>query len=72
MSNVDFKISVPQNKSDWSKMKIKFGRDNIVCSINDISQTIPYSFKRFDDIKVIFGKNWDKMFYSSDVPPITI
>ena len=72
LSNVDFKISVPQNKSDWSKMKIKFGRDNIVCSINDISQTIPYSFKRFDDIKVIFGKNWDKMFYSSDVPPITI
>lgn len=72
LSNVDFKIAVPQNKKDWSKMKILFGKDSVVCSINDNSQTIPYSFKSFDDIRIIFGKNWDKMFYSSDVPPITI
>ncbi len=72
LANVDFKISLPQNRDDWSKMKIDFRKDKIICSINDKVQTIPYSFKAFDNININFGRNWTKMFYSSDVPPISI
>lgn len=72
LANVDFKISLPQNLDDWSKMKIDFKEDMIICSINDVIRTIPYSFSNYDDIKINFGRNWTKMFYSSDVPPITI
>ena len=72
LANVDFKISLPQNRDDWSKMKIDFRKDKIICSINDKVQTIPYSFKTFDGVNINFGRNWTEMFYSSDVPPISI
>ena len=72
LANVDFKISLPKSREDWSKMKINFKQDKIICSINDNIQTIPYSFNKLDDIRINFGRNWTKVFYSSDVPPISI
>ena len=72
LANVDFKISLPKSREDWSKMKINFKQGKIICSINDNIQTIPYSFNKLDDIRINFGRNWTKVFYSSDVPPISI
>lgn len=72
LANVDFKIALPRNREDWSKMKVDFKKNKVICSINDHIQTIPYSFDHFNNIEINFGKSWTKMFYSSDVPPITI
>ncbi len=72
LSNVDFKITDSSNKKSWYKIKIEFQSDKIDCYLDNEVKSIPYSFTNFKNIRICFGRNLDKMFYSSDVPPISI
>jgi two-component SAPR family response regulator len=70
-SNVDFS-SQNINLNEWLKIKASINRHSIICSINDVSQEIPHSFENIRNVKIIFGSNKHPLFYTSDVPPMTV
>lgn len=72
LSNVDYKIESSSERKDWNKIKIQFKSNQINCSLNEEVKSMPYSFTDFKKIDIGFGKNFSKMYYSSDAPPISI
>ncbi|MCD7974023.1 MAG: DUF1040 family protein [Candidatus Azobacteroides sp.] len=70
-SNVEFTLG-KEERLDWIKVKLKVNKENIECTINNVSKEIPHSLNNLHDVQIFFGKNKHPVFYTSDVPPVTI
>lgn len=72
LNNLEFTNIGKENQSKWFKIKITFNKQQIKCQINDIEKEIPYSFDNYDHTQILFGANNHPIFYTTDVPPISI
>ncbi len=72
LANVNFQIENSTVRKDWYKIRIDFRPEKIICNIDEEVQVMPHSFSGFKNIRLYFGSNKDKIYYSSDVPPISI
>lgn len=59
-------------KNNWMKIGVRLNKDSIYCSIDSVTQIIPYTLISFKKIKIYFGKNQHSFFHTTDVPPMTI
>jgi two-component SAPR family response regulator len=71
LSNIEFYDQI-KTKNNWMKINVQLNSDSIRCTVDSISQTIPYSLQNFKKIKIYFGKNNHTIFHTTDVPPMTI
>lgn len=47
-------------------------RGGIECDVDGVSRHIPLEILNLKDVRIMFGKNDDQMFFTTDVPPVTI
>jgi len=71
ISNIEFDKEIVKN-DEWLNVKLQVNSQNIIYYINNFSKEMPYSFDRVKGLKIFFGKNGHSLFYTSDVPSMTI
>ncbi|MDU1892527.1 MAG: hypothetical protein E6767_17720 [Dysgonomonas sp.] len=72
IETTEVKDSLTPIEDKWIKVKINFTNENLKISVNDKEQIMNHSLQNFNDIKIYFGHNQHRVFYTTDVPPMTI
>ena len=72
LENIEFKGEDVVTGIRWLKIKVHINPTEIVCSVDDNSQKISYSFGELKNVDIRFGKNAHQNFYSTDVSPMTV
>lgn len=72
VDDIEFKGSNLISDDKWIKVYVIFTQENISVFINGIEKSMNHSFKNFKDIKIVFGRNDNPKYYTTDVPPITL
>lgn len=70
-SNIEFSKDIVKI-DEWLHLKIVAAKKNIVFTVNGLSKEMPLSFKNMRHLDFLFGKNRHSLFYTSDVPSMTI
>ena len=81
VGDIDFDDEIQLEENRWyhvrfsaSKTFVAKGelRGGINCSIDGVSRNIPINILNLHDIRIMFGKNEDHEFFTTDVPPVTV
>ena len=72
VDDIEFKGSNLISDDKWFKVHVIFTQENISVFVNGIEKSMNHSFKNFKDIKIVFGRNDNPKYYTTDVPPITL
>jgi hypothetical protein len=72
VDDIEFKGNDLISDDKWFKIYVKFSQENISVFVNGIEKSMNHSFKNFRDIKIVFGRNDNPKYYTTDVPPITL
>lgn len=71
LSNMEFDKNT-FNINKWLEVKIIVDKENITCSIDNVPVKTSRSFNSMRHLNFFFGKNGHPLFYTSDVPCMTI
>jgi DNA-binding SARP family transcriptional activator len=72
LGNSELKSPDIIQRDRWMKIRVSLDETGITCMVDSFIEKIPYSFKNFKDIDICFGRNTHPLFYSTDVPPMTL
>ena len=81
VGNTDFDDEIHLEADRWYHIRFSVSktfsakgevRGGINCSIDGVSRNIPVNILDLHDIRILFGKNEDPEFFTTDVPPVTI
>jgi two-component SAPR family response regulator len=72
IENLEFKDSAIIRDYQWMKVRIEVNRHSISCTVDGITQIVPYSLDKLNNVHISFGRNKHSVFHSTDVPPMTL
>lgn len=58
--------------NQWLDVDVSITKDRLQFCINGKKQSVSNPYKQIKDIKILFGQNKHPLFFTTDVPPITI
>lgn len=72
IDDIEFKGNDLISEDKWFKVNVKFTQKHISVFVNGIEKRMDHSFKNVKDIRIVFGRNDNPKYYTTDVPPVTL
>ena len=73
VGNLDFGGLVHLEKDRWYHIRVEISPENgIVCSVDSASLRSPVDIIDMNDMKILFGRNDDPSFFTTDVSSVTV
>lgn len=73
VGNISFDGDIHQEEGRWYHIKVASdSRGGMECSIDGISRSLPVDIFGWRNVRICFGWNDDPIFFTTDVPPVTI
>lgn len=73
VGNIDFGELVHLEKDRWYHIRVEISQqDGVVCSVDSASLRSPVDIIDLADLKILFGRNDDPAFFTTDVSSVTV
>ena len=72
LANLDFQNSLQLQEGRWMHVCVAFDSKGITCRMDSVEQRVSHPMARSNRLRIIFGHNSHPVYYTTDVPPMTV